>query len=167
MGFQFLCDLEWFLQIQSHILTEITKYFYIYFNGVAHRIMIEMHVNHAMHTIIIRQWLFVRSCTNISVLFIRSRTNISVLFVRSRTNSFVLFVQHSVQIPSCLYTGQAAQLICPRAGDREVPGSVPMDYARLVVISLHRQETLFPLLHSMHSGCAARLFTATMRVGHC
>ena len=50
-------------------------------------------------------------------LFVRSRTNISVLFVRSRTNSFVLFVRHSVQILSCLYTGQAAQLIATQGAE--------------------------------------------------
>ena len=90
----------------------------------------------------VRQWLFVRSRTNISVLFVRSRMNISVLFIRSRTNSFVIFIRsrtnsfvlfvwHSVQIPSCLYTGQAAQLIATqgqsRSGDCEVPGSVHTD----------------------------------------
>ena len=54
-----------------------------------------------------------------------------------------LRITRLVQIPSCLYTGQAAQLIATqgqsRSGDREVPGSVhmhgPMADTCLVVIS--------------------------------
>ena len=93
-------------------------------------------------------------------LFVRSRTNISVLFVRSRTNSFVLFVRHSVQIPSCLYTGQAAQLIATqgqsRSGDREVPGSVHTDpWLMHAWLSFRSTSKKLYSHYSMYSGRAA------------